>query len=498
MNPRELPVDRLATADKAGNRIYLYPADVRGRYRQRRSLLSALLGFVFLTLPWIRIGGQPAILLDIAHLKFAIFGITFWAHDAPLLVFVFGGLILCLAFVTSIWGRIWCGWACPQTVFVDLIFRRVERWIEGDALARKRLDESPFSADKLIKKTAKWAIFSLIAAVISHSFLAYFVGADTVAVMIRQSPLNHLSSFLLMAGVLAAVLFDFGWFREQFCTLVCPYGRFQAVLMDERSQVVGYDASRGEPRRGAHESFSGLGQNSLQGDCVNCYRCVQVCPTGIDIRRGVQLECIACTGCIDACDEVMTRLNKPKGLIRYHSGASTSPPTSRPLRLRPWVLGALLTMLLTGLALTVSDRVPVQATWVRAAEAPYQQLENSIHGQEVINHFKVDLRNQSFQNRRIQFRILQGRENKYEGQGNKDEAQKNKAAPDFRLVASNLPSVIGAGESSRIDIFIQFKKSVLTMGRGKVNVLMETDDFRKDNFRKDEHRKEVILVGPLR
>jgi len=299
MSQLELPTHRIATTDEQGSRIYLYLADVSGKFRTWRSRFNIFLIFLFLLLPWMNVNQHQAMLLDIPRRRFAVFGVTFLAHDAPMLLFVFGGAAMMLALITAIWGRVWCGWACPQTVFVDGVFRKIERWLEGDAVARRKLDQSPMSLDKLIKKASKWFCFTILALLISHSFLAYFVGTEKLALMIRSSPTDNPINFILMVGVTAIILFDFGWFREQFCTIVCPYGRFQSVLMDEDSQVVAYDLKRGEPRKGTN-----LPQDKA-GDCVNCYRCVQVCPTGIDIRRGVQLECIACTACMDACDEVI-------------------------------------------------------------------------------------------------------------------------------------------------------------------------------------------------
>lgn len=312
LKSRELPEERLATTDEKGKRVYLYPDDIKqGHYRNLRVKLRAFLVIFFLFLPWIKIQGHQAVLLDIPHRRFAILGLTFWAHDAPIFLFVLGILAFGIFLVTALLGRIWCGWACPQTVFIDGVFRRIERWIEGDSVERRKLDDGPWNENKVFKKILKWFLFLLVSLVITHSFLAYFVGTDELLVMIRRPPLENITSFLVMAASTAVILFDFGWFREQFCVIVCPYGRFQSVLMDDDSWAVMYDEKRGEPRRGR------VPEGKSEGDCVNCYRCVQVCPTGIDIRRGLQLECIACTACIDACDEVMDRLGKEQGLIRY-------------------------------------------------------------------------------------------------------------------------------------------------------------------------------------
>ncbi|HTL11914.1 MAG TPA: cytochrome c oxidase accessory protein CcoG [Bdellovibrionota bacterium] len=471
MNPRELPVDRLATTDAQGNRIYLYPSDVRGRYRTRRSVLNAVLMTIFLGLPWVHVGGHQAILLDLPRRRFALFGLTFWAHDAPLLVLVVGTAALCLALATAIWGRVWCGWGCPQTVFVDGLFRKIERWVEGDAPARRHLDAGPMSPAKLTKKAAKWALFAVAALVISHSFLAYFVGVDQLERMVASSPSDSPGAFAVMALVTGGILFDFGWFREQFCTLVCPYGRFQSVLMDDRSTVVAYDPARGEPRKGTETP------PAKAGDCVNCYRCVQVCPTGIDIRRGVQMECIACTACMDACDDVMARLKRPPGLIRYGTQATTEGKKEDPLawhqRARVLVTAALLVLFIGGLGAAVATREPLEMTLIRAVDTPYQEVTSADGRPEVINHFKMDLRNQTFAPLKLRFSL--------------DGADQ---ARGETWVVSNHAEELAAGQSERADLFIRFPAAVLSFGHAQATLQVESGSTRT--------RTEVRLVGPLR
>lgn len=480
MNPRELPTDRLATTDAQGNRIYLYPADVRGIWRSRRNILNGFLILLFLILPWIQIKGHQAILLDIPNRKFAVLGLAFWAHDAPLLLFVFGGAAVTLAFVTAIWGRIWCGWACPQTVFVDGVFRKIERWIEGDSFKRKRLDESPWNSEKLLKKSSKWLLFTVLSLVVSHSFLAYFVGTHELARMMSQSPNESPASFLVMAGVTLLLLFDFGWFREQFCTLVCPYGRFQSVLMDQRSQVVMYDTQRGEPRKGTTPPPTSL------GDCVNCYRCVQVCPTGIDIRRGVQLECIACTACMDACDDVMVRLKKPKGLIRYGALGSTHQTLDSK---KPWfthpralVYCGILLALFIGLVINVNTRDLIQMTWIRAVDTPYQSLVNSQGQAVIVNHFKIDLRNQTFEDRRVTFVVTPLQQEK-----------------GIEFISSTPSILVKAGQSERMDLFVRFPKSFLTSGHATLVVEGRSESLSPSSTHQPiiHLSQEVRLVGPF-
>jgi cytochrome c oxidase accessory protein FixG len=452
----ELPLDRLATTDEVGRRVYLYPADVKGRYRTWRDQVSLVLLAVFLLVPWIKIQGHPALLLDIPNRRFAILGLTFWAHETPLLFLVVSGAILSLFLVTAIWGRVWCGWACPQTVFVDAIFRRIERWTEGDSLARRRLDQQSWSGEKVFKKSVKWAAFATVSLAISHSFLAYFVGPEELGRMIQSSPAQSPTAFAVMSVMFGAVLFDFGWFREQFCTVVCPYGRFQSVLMDEQSRAVFYDTSRGEPRRGCTVP------GKPAGDCVNCYRCVQVCPTGIDIRRGLQMECIGCTACIDACDEVMSRLEKPRGLIRYSKAKGLSP--------RTWIYGILLLGVASGLTAAIHTRKVVELNIIRAAETPYQELE----GGRIVNHFKLDLANQSFEDTVVEFEIKDQR---------------------LKVVISNHANQLGAGQSERADLFIEAPKALFSEGRAITELHITahragTKTLLQSTF------KEVRLVGP--
>lgn len=449
MSFKDLPSDRLATSDRKGNRIYLYPTDVRGKWKKLRSRVSIFLIALFLGLPWVKVGGHQALLLDILHRRFAIFGLTFWAHDAPLLFFILVGVVLVIGFVTAIWGRVWCGWACPQTVFVEQVFRRIERWIEGDSLAQKKLDDSPLSPTKLYKKVAKWSAFLFIALILSHSFLAYFVGTEAVGQMMKESPTQNMGSFLLMIGIAAGILFDFGWFREQFCTIVCPYGRFQSVLMDNQSTVVAYDGSR--------------------SDCVNCYRCVRVCPTGIDIRKGVQLECIACTACIDACDDVMSRLKKPKGLIRYENPKLSS----RLLRPRAWIYLGLILGCLFGLIFTVSQRSPLELTLIRANDFPYQEIPGPLGKTQILNHFKVDLRNQTFEEQEVTFSIT-------------PELQ----AQGVTLLIANHKTKLNPGEPERADLFIQFPILILKNGRAVLPIHLQAQGISLI--------REATLVGPFR
>lgn len=336
------PLDRdsVATIRSDGSRAFLFPADARGRFSRARQWVAAFLIVLYLSLPWIKVNGYPAVFLDVGGRRFHLFGITLATQDLWLMFFVITGLGFTLFFVTALLGRIWCGWACPHTVFLDHVYRRIERWIDGNALERKALSRAPLSAEKIAKRTAKHAIYIVVSAAITHLFLAYFVSIAEVWHMVRAAPVEHWSAFGFMAVSTGILYFNFAWFREQMCLVICPYGRLQSALIDDHSLVIGYDVTRGEPRAPRRHHDVNLPAEP-RGDCVACNRCVQVCPVGIDIRQGLQMECVGCTACIDACDEVMTRLHLPRGLIRYDSqNGFTGKPTQwiRPRTLLYFVL----------------------------------------------------------------------------------------------------------------------------------------------------------------
>lgn len=378
--------DKLSMIDDHGRRIPLFPAEVRGKWRTRRTAVQSVLILVFLALPWIRINGAPALLLDLPRREFAILGLRFWAHDGPLVFFLLALATLGLALLTALWGRVWCGWACPQTVFLDGVIRRIERWTEGTHLQRRALAAAPLSLGKVMRKTAKWVLFTAFAALLTHSFLAYFVGADRVLEMVRHDPRENWGPFVFILTVTGILLFDLAWFREQFCLIVCPYGRFQSVLMDRDSVTVQYDASRGEPRKGTAAS------GKDRGACVSCNRCVAVCPTGIDIRNGIQMECIACTACIDACDEIMRKVKQPEGLIRYSASKAAPARLARP---RTLLYGILLAFMAGGLVFSVASRRPLELTLLRALDVPYFEKTGPDGGAWIVNSYRLHAHNQT-------------------------------------------------------------------------------------------------------
>ncbi len=465
----ELHPDRLGTTDERGRRVFVYPADVRGKWRTLRVRTRAALVIFFLVLPWIHINGKQWLLLDIVHRRFEIFGLSLRAHDAPAIVFVLATAAFGLFFVTTVWGRVWCGWACPQTVFIEGVFRRIERWIEGAALSRRRLAQSPWTKKKIALKTAKWTLYVLASAVITHSFLAYFVGSRELVTMILGDPRENWSSFLFILTTTGLILFNFAWFREQFCIIMCPYGRFQSVFMDRNTMIVGYDAKRGEPRKTRE-----LPKDTPAGDCVNCYRCVQVCPTGIDIRRGTQMECISCTACIDACDDVMTKTKRPTGLIRYTSETDLQGQSWRWIRPRSIASAALFALSLSGLVAFVLLHDSLDVAWLRAKGAPYDVIKSEGREDVIVNRFQLELSNQDDARREIEVAAMTG----------------NNPADAGFVMAMN-PVSLEAGELRRIDVFIRVPRSTFKSGTAKYEI--EVHDRATGN----RHREELTLVGPI-
>ena len=378
--PHEVPRHESVTTILAdGSRRFLFPADAHGRFtRLRRISALALIAF-YLSLPWIRINGHPAVFLDVASRRFHLFGLTLAAQDLWLIFFVISGLGFSLFFVTALLGRVWCGWACPQTVFLDHVYRRIERWVEGDAVKRRALAQAPWSANKVVRRTVKHALYLIVSAAITHLFLAYFVSLPEVWSMMSAAPAQHWGAFVFIAVATGALYFNFAWFREQLCIVICPYGRLQSALIDDHSLVIGYDAKRGEPRGRRAQA-----EPAAVGDCVDCLRCVQVCPTGIDIRQGLQMECIGCTACIDACDDVMTRLRRPTGLIRYDSQKAFSGGRTSWLRPRTLLYGVLLAVgaLVAGWALSTVR--PANFGISRMTGAPYIVDETTVRNQFLV------------------------------------------------------------------------------------------------------------------
>ncbi len=382
--------ETVTTINQDGSRFFLHPSDVSGAFARGRRVVAALLIALYVALPWVHIGGMPAVFIDVLNRRFHLFGLTFAPQDLWLLFFLITGVAFVLFFVTALFGRLWCGWACPQTVFLEQVFRRIERWVEGDAPERRRLDAAPWSGSKLAKRVVKHGVFIVLSAAIAHVFLAYFVSIPELYAWMVSSPVEHWGAFVFVTTASGFLYFNFVWFREQLCLVICPYGRLQAALIDEHTLTVAYDAGRGEPR--GKTSLAGV------GDCVDCNRCVQVCPTGIDIRQGQQMECIACTACIDACNTIMDKLGRPRGLIRYASERGLEGKKPRILRARTVVYGILMLVGLGVMAFSFSGLRPFEASVSRLSGQPYYVTDAYIR-----NQFQLRLVNK--QNEAVSFQI---------------------------------------------------------------------------------------------
>lgn len=372
-----LPESRvLSTLNANGSRRWLHPRPSRGRFYRARRILAYVLIAIFTLVPYAKIGGKPAILLDIPRREFTLFGFTFLPTDTVLLALLMVTLILGIFLATAVLGRVWCGWMCPQTVYMEFVYRPLERLFNGPPGPR----HAPGKRSTPGRLLLKYAIYLAISAYLAHTFLAYFVGVETLAQWVQRSPLEHPVSFLVMLGVTGLMMFDFSYFREQMCIVACPYGRFQSVMLDRDSMIVSYDRTRGEPRgRGG------------RGDCTDCGQCTDTCPTGIDIRDGLQLECIACTQCIDACDAVMARRGKARGLIRISSQSRMEGDGGRWLRPRLILYAAVMLSLLTAFGTVLARKRTADVTLLRRPGTPFHELTPG----EITNQIGVKITNRS-------------------------------------------------------------------------------------------------------
>jgi cytochrome c oxidase accessory protein FixG len=377
--------DRASSIRKDGRRPFIHTADVSGRFTTLRRVVFYVLIAIWAVLPWVNIQGRPAVFLDVPARRFFLFGGSFDATSFWLVWFLLTGVLFSLLVTTTTLGRVWCGYACPQTVFLEGVFRRLERLFEGNRNERIARDKAPMSLDKFLRRTAKHATFILAALLISHMFVAYFVSMPSLLQMMTRSPAEHPYAFAWCFVVGGILYGNFAWFREQLCLIVCPYGRLQSVMLDDDSLVIGYDEKRGEPR-GKGKPKAG----EERGDCVDCNRCVVVCPTGIDIRNGLQVDCVACAQCIDACDEVMDKLKKPRGLIRYDSLRGLRGERRRFWRPRLFFYGVVGVALASAATFFLMTRSDVQARILRLRGMPYV-----VEGELLRNSYEVHLVNDS-------------------------------------------------------------------------------------------------------
>lgn len=377
---RRPDLDTVYSINADGSRNYLHPADVSGRWQVRLKIVWAALVAIYVALPWITIGGHPAVYIDMPGRQAYLFGLTFTNQDFFLVFFVLTGAGFALFVTTALLGRVWCGFACPQTVFMEGVIRQIERLIEGPRTTRILRNQGPWNFDKVWRKIVKNLLFLGVAYVVAHILLAYFIPVRELLGVVTSSPAEHKLAFGWIMFLTAILFVDFAWFREQTCLILCPYGRLQSTLIDDDTVIIGYDAKRGEPRS----------KNDQEGgDCIDCFRCVEVCPTGIDIRNGLQMECLGCTRCIDACDDIMRKIGKPEGLVRYDSQrVFDGGQRAKLLRPRFYLYAALGLAGLIVASVLIAGRDPFQANALRAQGMPFV-----IEGEKVRNLYTIHLQN---------------------------------------------------------------------------------------------------------
>ncbi len=445
--------DKVSTIDEDGKRVWVYAHQPpKGSvFYKYRTWLSYLLLAIFISMPFIKINGQPFMMFNVIERKFILFGQIFWPQD----FFIFGfAMITAIVFIivfTVVFGRIFCGWICPQTIFMEMVFRKIEYWIEGTAAQQRTLDRAKWDARKIRIKLTKWVIFYGIAFLVGNLFLSYIIGVDALWDIVTSPISEHVAGFSAMLVFSGVFFFVFASFREQVCTVVCPYGRLQGVLLDRNSVVVAYDHVRGEPRGKIKKKAD------LQGDCIDCNLCVKVCPTGIDIRNGTQLECTNCTACIDACDSIMDKIGRPRGLIRYASEANIADNKAFEWTTRVKAYSVVMVILLSIFTLLLTTRNSIQTTIIRVPGQLYQEQEDG----RISNLYSLKVINKTFEDKTLSIQRLDG-------------------PADIKLVGREVIELPGEGEV-QVTFFITVDEDELTSRKStfKVGVFEDGKQIEK-------------------
>ena len=444
----------LSTLNADGSRRWLRPKLSEGGFWRMRRVVAYALMFVFFIIPYLKLHGKPLVLLDIPRRVFIILGTTFLPTDTLLFMMLFVTVGIGIFLLTALFGRVWCGWGCPQTVYMEFLFRPIERLLEGGRTGTLGLDRATGLKPR---RLLKWAVYLLLALFLAHTFLAYFVGIDLLVHWVRSSPSEHPTAFFVMAGTTAAIMFDFTYFREQTCLVACPYGRLQSVLLDRQSLIVGYDVPRGEPRGKAESPVPA-------GDCIDCRACVLTCPTGIDIRDGLQMECIHCTQCADACDEIMDRIGKPRGLVKYTSRDQVEGKPRHLVRPRVIIYPTALLVAVSLLVYFLNQRRDADVTVLRGIGAPYSFEADG----RVVNQLRVRITNRT--------------------EAPHEYAISLEGADGAQVISPENPLKVGPGELRSTSLFVVGPRTLFHDGERHVNLKI-TDGLHTDRF-------EYTLVGP--
>ncbi len=447
--------DSIGTINDEGKRNWVFPKKPSGPYYDKRKLVSYFLLAFLIAAPFVKINGNQFLMFNVLERRFNIFGFPFWPQDFHLFVI---SMIIGVVFITLFtvgFGRIFCGWICPQTIFMEMVFRRIEYWIDGDRNKQIRLEKQKWNAEKIKKRTLKWSIFLIISFVIANVFLAYLIGSDKLLRYIKEGPSEHLSTLFPLLIFTGVFYFVFAWFREQVCIIACPYGRLQGVLLDNKSIVVAYDHKRGEGENGRKKFRKNEDRNALgHGDCIDCFQCVNVCPTGIDIRNGTQLECVNCTACIDECDTIMEKINLPKGLIRYASedNIEKKEPFKLTARMKGYI--AVLLILIGVLAGMLALRNDVEARILRLPGQLYEHKDNNIIS-NVYTYKLVNKTTETIENVTFKLRGIEG---------------------NIKLVSTNESFVVTSQGLAEGTLFIELKQSLLSGDKNNLTINVYSGD----------------------
>lgn len=449
----------LPTLNEDGTRRWIRPKPAHGRHFVRRRATAWFLMFIFFLIPYLRMKGKPLVLLDLPKRQFTLFGTTFLPTDTLLLMLLVASILITIFLLTALFGRVWCGWGCPQTVYMEFLFRPIERLLEGGPSGSRILDARGVRGHFAPRRLAKYAVYLLLALFLAHTFLAYFVGIEQLAVWVRRSPVQHPTSFAIMALVTGGIMFDFTFFREQMCLVACPYGRMQSALLDRQSLIVAYDSKRGEPR------MKGKVRPEGAGDCIDCGACTATCPTGIDIRDGLQMECIHCTQCADACDDIMARVGKPAGLIRYSSSAALAGEKVKRLRPRVVLYPLALTIAFGGFLFALGTKSPADVTLLRGLGEPYV-----IEGDgNVANQVRVKIANRSSSDEKYTIELS--------------------GVEGGRVIAPDNPLPVAAGRTESMSLFVMLPRRAFHDGEHHVTFTISNNAGYKQSF-------PYRLVGP--